>query len=331
MAIRHGSEREKLYLEVARCVGNTNLYEIKNIRVPNGCRVFCKEEYLNPTGSHYDRFWVDYLRREEDSGLISTSDTLIETSTGNSGASFAWACRALGFMDYHVVIPEDMPYTRIRQIEELGAIIKCSPKGIYVDGLIATFIAYANEVEKNSNKRVFRTNHAIKGDISLASLGAIATEVIKKLSASNIKLDYFISALGNGLSTRGIGETLKQKYPTIKIIGFEAEDSPTVYSKLNPEMIRPDTTGRTHGLLGTSPGGDPSRFPIMDGYSKHLFKVELVKEKEWTDAGIMLANREGKLVGHTSSAAFFEAMKLAQGVSNKNILIIFYDPSWKYF
>ena len=64
---------------------------------------------------------------------------IIETSTGNSGASFAWACRALGFMDYHVVIPEDMPSARIEQIRSLGAKTILSPSGEYVRGLIDKF------------------------------------------------------------------------------------------------------------------------------------------------------------------------------------------------
>jgi cysteine synthase A len=168
MAIIRGSERDKLYQRIAKCVVETPLYKIQNIPIPNGCQIFCKEEYLNPTGSHYDRFWIDYLYKQEDKNMLTATDTLIETSTGNSGASFAWTCRALGFADYHIVIPEDMPDTRIQQIRDLGATIVLSPAGEYVKGLIAKFNTYFNEMrDKSSNPNTIkRPNHSRFGKMS---------------------------------------------------------------------------------------------------------------------------------------------------------------------
>jgi cysteine synthase A len=333
MPIISGSERDKLYKRLSTCVGNTTLYKIRNITVPNGCKIFCKEEYLNPTGSHYDRFWVDYLRRQEDQEYLSTTDTLIETSTGNSGASFAWACRALGFSEYHVVIPEDMPFVRIQQILDYGAKIKMSPANEYVAGLIRTFNKYFKEIQSHTDApdTVVRPNHSRFGTMSLGSLAKIAEESIRQLNSyGEKKFDYFITALGNGLSTRSIGERLKKEYPQIKLIGIEAAQSPTVYAKNNKDIKLPDTTGKTHGLLGTSPGVDTSIFPIMDDYSSSLDVVDLIEEKDWDAGVIQLADYEGKLIGHSSAASFHKAMQVASSVSNKNILIIFYDPAWKY-
>jgi cysteine synthase A len=114
-------------------VGDTPLYEIKSIRGKeeyNGCRIFCKEEYRNPTGSHYDRFWVEFFRSLELNRTINEGNIgnpIVETSTGNSGASFAWICRELGYKDYRVVIPADMPDTRKKQIESYGAKVHVSP------------------------------------------------------------------------------------------------------------------------------------------------------------------------------------------------------------
>lgn len=335
MPIIRGSEREKIYKQVAKCIVETPLYKISNIEVPNGCQIFCKEEYLNPTGSHYDRFWIDYLYKQEDRNLLSITDTLIETSTGNSGASFAWACRALGFTDYHVVIPEDMPSTRIEQIRNFGAKTILSPSGEYVKGLIDKFKSYYIEVKKNSTNpaKIKLPNHSHFGEISINSLAKIAEESIDKLKSQyNVgRLDYFITALGNGLSTVGICERLKKEYDHIHFVGIESADSPTVYLTKHPEIKLPTTIGKTHGLIGTSPGLDPSIFPIMDGYSSKLNEIDLVEEKNWINAGLQLENYEGKFVGHTSAASFYKAMEIAKNESNKNILIIFYDPAWKYF
>lgn len=336
MPIIRGSEREKIYNQVAKCIVETPLYKISNIEVPNGCQIFCKEEYLNPTGSHYDRFWIDYLYKEEDRNFLSITDTLIETSTGNSGASFAWACRALGFKDYHVVIPEDMPSARIEQIRNLGAKVILSPSGEYVKGLLKKLKSYYIEVKRNSTNpdTIKLPNHSYFGETSINSLAKIAEESIDKLNSQyNVdRLDYFITALGNGLSTAGICERLKERYKdNIQFVGIEAADSPTVYITKHPEMKLPTTIGKTHGLIGTSPGMDPTKFPIMYSYSSKLDRIDLVEEENWINAGLQLENFEGKFVGHTSAASFYKAMEIAQNESNKNILIMFYDPAWKYF
>ena len=332
MPIIAGSPRDKEYIAVASCVGKTPLYEIRNIEIPNGCRIFCKEEYLNPTGSHYDRFWVPYLRHLENTNRISIEHTLIETSTGNSGASFAWACRALGFQDYRVVIPEDMPYTRISQIQELGAKIELSEAGRYVEGLIEKFASYVDDVRSKSQRPVSIPNHSRYGTVSLNSLAMIVDEVMADLPKgyrSVSRLDYFVTALGNGLSTKGMGERLKNRFPAIKLIGIEAAQSPTIYTE-RTKTTPPPTTGKTHGLLGTSPGMNSTVFPIMHEYATNLTDVNLIEETDWNEAGIKLANFEGKFVGHTSAASFHQAMQIAKKVSNKNILIVFYDPAWKY-
>jgi cysteine synthase len=265
---------------------------------------------------------------------LSTTDTLIETSTGNSGASFAWACRALGFENYHLVIPEDMPSARIEQIRSLGATVVLSPAGEYVNGLIDTFQTYCGDMKaKASNPTTIKIpNHSRKGEISKSALSEIAEESIAKLTKPYKvrKLDYFVTALGNGLSTVSMCERFVKEYKQIKFIGFEAAQSPTIFAKHNPSISLPSTVGKTHGLLGTSPGTDPTIFPIMDKFSPSLNRIDLVDEKDWSAAGIQLADFEGKFVGQTSAAAVHIAKKIAQSENNKNILIVFYDPAWKY-
>ena len=206
------AERNNTYKRLAKLVGNTPLYEIKNIKIPNNCRIFCKEENMNPTGSHYDRFWVEFLKYyEENERTINLNIPIVETSTGNSGASFAWVCRALGFKNYHVVIPKDMPYSRRKQIESYGAKIHYSPENEYVGGLINEFQNYVHKLKKdlsskNGHVKIQTPNHAKNGAHSIKSMENIAMEIIEELSNVHKiqKVDYFVSALGNGLTTKGM-------------------------------------------------------------------------------------------------------------------------------
>jgi len=325
-------DREDIFDRLSKLVGSTPIYEIKNIEIANECRIFCKEENLNPTGSHYDRFWVDYLRWYEIQEQYKPELPIVETSTGNSGASFAWVCRALGYPDYRIVIPADMPYARKQQIRSYGATLRESPKGQYVKGLIDEFKKYLKElkvelgVDKNPTP-----NHDLAGEACLGTMEVIATEIIEKLKSKRVyHIDYFVSALGNGLSTKGIGNVLKSRCKSI-IVGMEPTEAPTVYYKRNVSETKPSTYGSTHGLIGTGPGDTGFPFPIMDSYVDQIDQFLLVQETDWQKTSIKLADYEGKFVGHTSAACVFAALEIAKKAQKKSIIVtIFYDSDWKY-
>lgn len=324
---------QEVYERLSNVVGNTSLYEIKNIEIPNKCRIFCKEENTNPTGSHYDRFWVDYMQwfeYEKCRGHIDPKVPIVETSTGNSGASFAWICQALGFEDYRVVIPKDMPIARINQIRSYGAQTHFSPEGEYIQGLIDEFRKYKEEL-RSEYGYVYLPDHSNHGDKCLNSMGNIANEMIEQLSNNGIaKADYFVSALGNGLTTKGIGQVLKRKYKKLKIVGMEPDESPTIYLEAK-HLQKPQTYGRTHGLIGTGPGNSNFLFPIINSYKDQINIFTQVKENDWKNTLKQLTTLEGKIVGHTSAACVYTALNIAKEAEEGSIILtVFYDSEWKY-
>lgn len=328
-------EREQLFNHLESLVGETPLYEIKSIKNNpqfNGCRIFCKEEYKNPTGSHYDRFWVEFFRALEENGTIdfeNLDNHIVETSTGNSGASFAWICRALGYPKYHVVIPADMPDMRKRQIKDCDAIICESPEKQYIRGLVREFTKRCAKIRRLTGQEPIMPNHATDGTAGLHSMEKIAHEIIAELKKGNIRVDFHVTALGNGIATSGVSKVLKKEYGT-KIIGVEPKECPTFYHTKRKEK-RPKNDEFTHRLYGTGSGDSGYDFPILDSYLDDIDDISLVSEKEWAEAMLRLQDCEGKFVGHTSAACFVEACKIAKANRKKNIVIIFYDADWKYF
>jgi cysteine synthase A len=333
---RISDERKAIYERIEGKVGNTPLYQIKNIEVPNGCKIFCKEEYRNPTGSHYDRFWVKFLRHCEEQGTINTNMTIVETSTGNSGASFAWMCRALKYEDYHMLIPADMPPARIQQIKEYGAEIHPTTEKEYVAGMIKSVTPYVRKLKKNAKdkKSVVFLNHSDVGGDCICSLEKAGYEIVSQIYDvyKESKIDFFVSALGNGLTTKGIGSVLKEKFNT-KIIGVEPEESPTIWLKKNPDANIPITMGKTHGLIGTGPGITNFAFKIMDSFYEQIDDFCLVDKVSWELRKKELDDVECISVGNTSAACLHAALELASDEKNAgaNIVIIFYDSGWKYY
>src|SRR6516162_4413264 len=114
--------RRSLYEGYIAAIGRTPLTELRSPQKSFDGLVLAKEEYRNPTGSHYDREYFRLLYELEDNRTIVPGETpLIETTTGNAGASFAWACRILGYSPVKVIIPADMPSAREAQIASFGA------------------------------------------------------------------------------------------------------------------------------------------------------------------------------------------------------------------
>jgi cysteine synthase A len=327
-------DRRKLYERLEAQVRDTPLYEITHIEVPRKCRIFCKEEYRNPTGSHYDRQTVKLLRGfEEDRGRIAPNGTpLAETTTGSSGASFAWMCRVLGYKCI-VFIPGDMPSARIEQIKSFEADVRFAPNRGYIRGLVRAFSTFINE----GREQFIATNHSKDVEYAPAAMGDAGREILGDLKKLKLGAPaYFVAALGNGISARGIGEVLAAAGTTL--IGMEPQESPDVLHSVFPERFKrlyPEGHPTTqHELYGTGPGEDASiQFPNIDAIKERLSDIRLPSRNQWQAVQRELSDIEAKHVGNSSAACLWAALDLANDPEippESTIVTVFYDASWRY-
>lgn len=315
-------DRSAFYKEIRRIIGHTPLHKVSKIDIPNGNTIFAKEEYLNPTGSHYDRVYYWLFRDLEEKGIIRPEVTpLIDNSSGNAAASLAWLSSWLGY-SCTVVIPEDLPQARIEDIKKYGPKIVFSAPGEYVQGTNKKLreILKENRVKtEGNNGRLYCMNHSVN-PVSLHAMEECAEEICRFSGIQNI--DYFISAIGNGTSTTGMGRVLKDKF-TCKIIGWDPEEAPVGYSQRHQDK---HFEFQPHDVYGVGAWG--VKFPHLD--MRLLDDVVLVKKDERKEALSTLHNIERKPVGHTSAGSLAVAMKIAKEVHNKTFLVIFYDSIRKY-
>ena len=121
-------------------IGNTPFLEIKSV-LANRNRLFSKCEYMNPTGSHKDRTYLNIITGLESEGVIEKGMTLIDCSTGNGGAALAWIGREKGYK-VKIFMPEGMTDERKAQIRSLGAEIIETPKETFLLGAISAAKEY---------------------------------------------------------------------------------------------------------------------------------------------------------------------------------------------
>src|SRR3989338_3217089 len=203
--------RETLYQDLRREIGNTPLCELTKIQFPRGNRVFAKEEYANPGGSHYDRVFLPIFRHYEEQGKIVPGVTpVVETSSGSAGVSFARTGRLLGY-ECLVICPEDLPQSRLHAVEEQGAELRLTPKGQYIDGsaqeLARIFREENRERKKNGKMPYFGLNHSQNPAASIAasSVESAVDEAVSQAAQIGVKFDIAIAAGGNGTTALGFG------------------------------------------------------------------------------------------------------------------------------
>jgi len=328
-------EREEIYKKVEESVGNTPLYEIKEIDVPNRNKVFAKEEYLNPTGSNFDRIYPFLFKKSEEKGYIKPGVTpVIEATTGNAGASFAWTAKELGFNDVTVIIHEDAPKSRVKQIKSFGAKILYSPAGQYTKGYVALLEKVlkedkekkGGEISKNPERLYAITKILPQSRLPYYKLTDEAVRQLKEKEGEKANFDYFIGIVGSGDFISGVGERLKKMNPEIKVIAVEPAESPALSALKEGKILHQEKM--SHGMFGAIPFGVPKEklninFEIID-------EIKQIESYEWQKIMKSLHEREGKQVGRSSAAELAVALKLAEEVNSKNILITFHDPAWKY-
>ena len=320
--------RKVLYNELFSKIGNTSLRALGKLPVPNGNQIYCKYEYENPSGSHYDRVYYGlYHHFELEIAKIQPSVTpIIENTSGCAGAACAYIGRELGY-ETHIVVPGNLPRNRLDNIKAYTPNLLKTQDTEYVLGtqklLRELLLQDHREKPKSDPTRLFCMNHSQ----NIESVRAIETcghEIISDLSGKDSSINIFVSAVGNGTSMLGIGRVLKKKWNT-KIIAFDPVEAPVVQN-LKKGVRLDQQKYKEHELYGIGAWG--IKFPFID--VDIIDDTYTVTQSEWEHALRLLIEFENLYLGHTSAASLSVALKVAETVKNQNILIIFYDSLTNY-
>jgi cysteine synthase A len=330
-----GPDRQETYRVLNARVGNTTLHRLNHIEIPNRNRIWVKLEYENPTESAFDRVYPGLFELAEAEGKIAPGITpVIECSTGNAGASFAWVAKELGY-ESHVVIHADSPGARIEQIRRLGASIILSPAGRYGAGyveLLNTILEDDRAVHARNGTDPSSRLYAVTKIVPVARRfhASIAREAVEQLYRATGRNNFsvFVAAVGSGDLICGVAEELAKLGPRPQVVGMEAAEMPTVSALMRGEVLRSTPLPIEDLMLGvTGTSLPPERlnidFSLIDD-------VRGVTVDGWKKAEGILADEEGLFVGRTSAGSLAAALSVCEGLKDADVLTIFFDPRWKY-
>ncbi|MBR3456097.1 MAG: cysteine synthase A [Bacteroidaceae bacterium] len=291
-------------------IGNTPLLELTGTEreLKLKAKLIAKLEYLNPARSVKDRVALALIDRAERKGLIDSSTTIIEPTSGNTGIGLAFIASIRGYR-LILTMPDAMSVERRTLLKSLGAELVLTPS---YEGM-AGAIRKAQELKAEIGNAYIPQQFENPANPE-AHRQATAEEIWRDTDG---QIDFFVAGIGTGGTITGVGQVLKQYNNKIKIVGVEPYTSSVLSGERpGPHKIQGIGAGFTPKVLNTT---------IYD-------EILRIKDEESFAAGRLLATKDGVLTGISSGAAAAAAIKISRRPENegKRIVVLLPDTGERY-
>ena len=299
-----------IYTSAEQLIGNTPLLELTRIEKEYHlqAKILAKLEYFNPAGSVKDRVAKAILDDAERAGRLKDDSVIIEPTSGNTGIGLASVAAARGYRTI-LVMPETMSVERRQLMKAYGAELVLSDGAKGMKGAIAKAQELAKEIPNSFIPGQFTNSSNPK-----AHREGTGPEIYRDTDGV---IDIFIAGVGTGGTVTGVGEYLKEQKPDIQIVAVEPAASAVLSSGI----------GGSHKIQGIGAGFVP------DVLNTSIYDEIITVENEDAFAvGKLVGHREGVLVGISSGAALWAALKLAKREENKGktIVVLLPDTGERY-
>lgn len=298
--------RGRIYDSIVDAFGDTPIVRLRRLPEQSGVKatILAKLEYFNPAASVKDRIGAAMIIAMEKAGIINQDTVLIEPTSGNTGIALAFVAASRGYR-LKLVMPESMSIERRKMLAFLGAEIVLTPAAQGMKGAIAT----AEELIRNTPNSVMPQQFK-----NLAN-----PEVHRRTTAEEIwndtqgNIDAFVAGVGTGGTITGVGQILKQRKPSVRVVAVEPVESPVLSGgQHSPHKIQGIGAGFVPDILDRS---------VID----EIVKIDSATAIATSRA---LARSEGIPGGISSGAAIAAAIELGKRPENAGKTILAIVPSF---
>ena len=294
----------KIADNVTQLIGNTPLVRLNRLTAGLPAQVVAKLEYFNPAHSVKDRIGVSMIEAAERAGLIGPDTIIVEPTSGNTGIALAMVCAQRGYR-LILIMPDTMSQERRKLLRAYGAELILTPGG----GGMSAAIAKAEELAA-ADPNVW---------IPQQFENPANPEIHRRTTAEEIwndtdgQADVLVAGIGTGGTITGVGEALKARKPSFRVVAVEPAASPVLSGgQKGPHPIQGIGAGFVPGILNTR---------IYD-------EIITVTGDDAMDTARKMATHEGLLVGISSGAATWAALQVAARPEHAGQLIVVIIPSF---
>ena len=283
-------------------IGNTPMIKLNNIGNSN---LYVKLEKYNPAGSIKDRAVYYMVENLEKNGLLKKGDVLVEATSGNTGIALSMIGSLKGYKVI-IVMPETMSVERRTLMKAYGAELILTDGSLGMKGSIEKMNKLLSENSNYISLKQFDNEYN-----PLAHYETTGVEIYNQVK----DIDIFVCGVGTGGTISGVGKYLKEQNPNIKVVAVEPEGSP---------VISKNKKG-SHKIQGIGAGFIPKN------YNKNVVDEVMTITDEESYKGVrIMAQKEGILVGISSGANIYAALKLCEMYPDKKIVTVAPDGIDKY-
>ena len=283
-------------------IGNTPMIKLNNIGNSN---IYVKLEKYNPAGSIKDRAVYYMVENLEKNGLLKKGDVLVEATSGNTGIALSMIGSLKGYKVI-IVMPETMSVERRTLMKAYGAKLILTDGSLGMKGSIEKMNKLLSENSNYISLKQFDNEYK-----PLAHYETTGVEMYNQVK----DIDIFVCGVGTGGTISGVGKYLKEQNPNIKVVAVEPEGSP---------VISKNKKG-SHKIQGIGAGFIPKN------YNENVVDEVMTITDEESYKGVrIMAQKEGILVGISSGANIYAALKLCEMYPDKKIVTVAPDGIDKY-
>jgi cysteine synthase A len=301
-AVKREPGRGRIFDSIIDTIGDTPLVRLNRLPEMHGVKanILAKLEFFNPIGSVKDRIGVSMIEAMERAGVLDRETVIVEPTSGNTGIALAFVAAARGYR-LILVMPETMSIERRKMLALLGAELVLTEGAKGMKGAVAK----AEELKRDLPKAVMPQQFKNKAN----------PDIHRRTTAEEIwndtggDIDVFVSGVGTGGTITGVGQVLKPRKPSLRIVAVEPEDSPVLSGgQPGPHKIQGIGAGFIPDVLDRS---------VVD-------EVVTVGNQTAFEIARAVARYEGIPVGISSGAAIAASFEIGSRpqYQGKNIVVI---------